>query len=93
MTRLAAFAFVGEAAWQVVLLLYLPRLPWILPGLLLLPFALRRGRRAVLVPLAAGALIWLFPVMGFVPPRPLARPPGPSLRRISRSALGGRYRR
>ncbi len=80
---LAAFAFVGEEAWPVVLLLYLPRLPWILPGLLLLPLALRRGRRALLLPLAAGALIWLFPLMGFVPPRLPARPAGPTFRVLS----------
>jgi endonuclease/exonuclease/phosphatase (EEP) superfamily protein YafD len=69
---LALFAFVGENAWPVVVLLYLPRHPWLVPGLLLLPFALRRGRRALLVPLAAGALLWLFPIMGFVIPRPVA---------------------
>lgn len=80
---LAAFALVGEEAWPVVLLLYLPRLPWILPGLALLPFALRRGRRPLLVPLAAGALVWLFPLMGFVLPRLPARPAGPAIRVLS----------
>ncbi len=80
---LAAFALVGEEAWPVVLLLYLPRLPWILPGLLLLPLALRRGRRTLLAPLAAGALVWLFPVMGFVLPRLPARPAGPVIRVLS----------
>ncbi len=80
---LVAFAFVGEQAWPVVLLLYLPRLPWILPGLLLLPLALRRGRRALLVPLATGALVWLFPVMGFVLPRLPARAAEPAIRVLS----------
>lgn len=69
---LALFSFVGENAWLVVLLLYLPRHPWLVPGLLLLPFALRKGRRGLLVPLAAGALLWLFPIMGFVLPHPVA---------------------
>lgn len=80
---LALFALVGEASWVVVLILYLPRHPWIVPGLLLLPFALRAGRRALLIPLAAGGLLWLFPLMGFVPPR-LAPPPAkPAIRVLS----------
>jgi len=80
---LALFAFVGEGAWPVVLLLYLPRHPWIIPGLLLLVFALRRGRRALLWPLALGAAVWLFPLMGFVAPRNAPPPPGPVLRVLS----------
>ena len=79
----ALFAFVGERAWPVVVLLYLPRHPWVLPGLMLLPFALRPGRRALLWPLALGAAIWLFPVMGFVVPVHVARTPGPVLRVLS----------
>jgi len=78
-----SFAFVGERAWPVVLLLFLPRHPWVLPGLLLLPFALRPGRRALLWPLALGAAIWLFPIMGFVAPGSVARTPGPVLRVLS----------
>ena len=80
---LASFAFVGETSRPVILLLYLPRHPWLGPGLLLLPFALRRGRRALLVPLAAGALVWLFPIMGFVLPRPVASGPQARLRVLS----------
>lgn len=80
---LALFAFVGESAWPVVILLYAPRLPWILPGLLLLPFALRARDRTLLVPLAVGTLIWLFPLMGFVVPSRLAPPSGPTLRVLS----------
>jgi endonuclease/exonuclease/phosphatase (EEP) superfamily protein YafD len=80
---LASFAFVGENAWLVVMLLYLPRHPWLVPGLLLLPFALRRGRRRLLVPLAVGALLWLFPLMGFVLPHPVASGSQPRLRVLS----------
>jgi vancomycin resistance protein VanJ len=55
----------------------------ILPGLALAWPALRSGRRLQLVPLAAGALLWLFPFMGFVFPRPVAQPSGPVLRVLS----------
>ncbi len=80
---LALFGLVGERAWPVVLLLYLPRLPWIIPGVLLLPLALHRGRRVLLVPLAVGALLWTFPLMGFVLPLPASRPQGPTFRLMS----------
>lgn len=80
---LALFALVGERSWVVVPLLYLPRHPWIVPGLLILPSALRPGRRALLIPLAAGTLVWLFPLMGFVPPRLTRRPVGPGIRVLS----------
>jgi endonuclease/exonuclease/phosphatase (EEP) superfamily protein YafD len=80
---LALFRFVGESAWPVVLLLYLPRHPWLLPGLILVPFAVRRGRRALLWPLGLGALLWLFPLMNFALPQPLHRPEGPTLRVLS----------
>jgi endonuclease/exonuclease/phosphatase (EEP) superfamily protein YafD len=80
---LALFEWVGEGAWPVVLLLYFPRHPWIVPGLLLLPFALRRGSRALLWPLAVGAAVWLFPVMGFVAPGHRPPPSAPTLRVLS----------
>jgi len=79
----ALFALVGESWWPVVVMLYLPRHPWILPGLVLLPFALRPGRRALLWPLALGALLWLFPIMGFAPPRLNAGSAGPAIRVLS----------
>lgn len=84
---LALFRYVGETAWPVVLLLYLPRHAWVLPGLALLPFALRPGRRALLGPLVLGTLVWLFPLMGFVLPGLGPRPPGPTLRVLSYNAL------
>ncbi|HZX95954.1 MAG TPA: endonuclease/exonuclease/phosphatase family protein [Myxococcales bacterium] len=80
---LLLFRFVGETAWPVVLLLYWPRAIWLAPGLALLPFALRRGRRALLVPLAAGTLLWMFPVMGFVVPFPRGGSGSPTLRILS----------
>ena len=80
---LALFVLVGEGSPFVLLLLYLPRVLWILPGLLLLPFSLRPGRRALLAPLAVGALVWLFPIMGFVPPRPWHRGTEPTIRVLS----------
>jgi len=83
----ALFRFVGETAWPVVLLMYLPRHAWVLPGLALLPFALRRGRRMLIWPLALGALVWLFPLMGFVLPRLAPPPPGPTLRVLSYNTL------
>lgn len=76
---LALYQFVGEEAWPVLLLLYLPRHVWLLPGLALLPAASRPGRRALLWPLGAGALLWLFPIMGFVLPGG-APAGGPALR-------------
>ncbi len=84
---LALFRFVGETSWPVVLLMYLPRHAWIVPGLALFPFALRRGRRAVVWPLALGALLWLFPLMGLVLPRLAPRPSGPTLRVLSYNTL------
>jgi endonuclease/exonuclease/phosphatase (EEP) superfamily protein YafD len=80
---LALFELIGENAWPVVLLLYLPRFLWIIPGLVLLPFALRWGRRALLFPLAIGALFWLFALAGFVLPRPSPVADGPKLRVLS----------
>jgi vancomycin resistance protein VanJ len=67
----------------VVILLYAPRHPWIIPGAFLLPFALRARHRTLLVPLTVGTLIWLFPLMGFVFPHRLTRPSGPTLRVLS----------
>lgn len=84
---LALFRLVGETAWPVVLLMYLPRHAWIVPGLVLLPFALRRGRRSLIWPLALGSLVWLFPLMGFVLPRLASRPPGPICRVLSYNTL------
>lgn len=80
---LVLFAVVGEDAWPVLLLLYLPRHPWVIPGLALLPFALRPGRRALLLPLGLGALVWLFALMGFVPPHRSPPAGGPTLRVLS----------
>ena len=80
---LLLFARVGEGAWQVVLLLYLPRHLWLLPGLLLIWPAAQRGRRWLLLPLGAGFLLWLFPIMGFVPPHPTGRAGGPRVRVLS----------
>ncbi len=80
---LLLFPYVGEAAWQVVLLLYLPRHLWLLPGLLLLWPASRRGRRRILLPLGAGFLLWLFPVMGFVLPHLTTPAGGPRVRVLS----------
>ncbi len=84
---LALFRYVGETSWLVVLLMYLPRHAWIVPGLALLPLALRRGRRAVLWPLAVGTLVWLFPLMGFVLPHFGPRPSRPTVRVLSYNTL------
>ena len=86
---LALFAFVGEGAWPVVLLLYLPRPLLLLPGLALLPFALRRERPALRWSLAGGGLLWLFPVAGFVLPWPVRTPIGPTLRVLSYNTTQG----
>lgn len=79
----ALFRLLGERAWPVVLLLYLPRFPLVLPGLVLLPLALCRGRRALLVPLGVAFALWLFPLMGLALPGPARRPAGPVLRLLS----------
>lgn len=86
---LLLFARVGEHSWAVVLLLYAPRHLWIVPGLVLLPFALRRGRHALLFPIAAGTLLWLFPLMGFVLPHPAPRSKGPAIRVLSYNTTHG----
>ena len=77
------FSRFGETAWPVVLLLYLPRHLWLLPGLMLLWPACRSGPRAVFFPLAAGFVLWLFPIMGFVLPFPKAQATGPAVRVLS----------
>lgn len=86
---LLLFARVGERSWMVVLLLYAPRHLFVVPGLLLLPFALRRGRRALLWPLGAGTLLWLFPLMGLVLPHPAPRAAGPAIRVLSYNTTHG----
>jgi vancomycin resistance protein VanJ len=86
---LILFDRVGEHSWAVVLVLYAPRHLWILPGLALLPFALRRGRRALLWPLAAATLVWLFPLMGFVLPHQAPHSVGRTIRILSYNTTHG----
>jgi endonuclease/exonuclease/phosphatase (EEP) superfamily protein YafD len=86
---LTLFVFVGEESWLVVLGLYLPRLLLLLPALPL-AWAARRGDRRVLRGLVlAGALLWLFPVAGFVLPWPAPAVQGPTLRVLSYNTTQG----
>ncbi len=61
---LLALRQVGEANHGLALLLFAPPTLWLLPGLLLLPFALIWSWRS-LPPLAAAALVILGPFMGW----------------------------
>lgn len=54
----------GDRWWPATLLLYAPRWPLLLPGMLLVPAALFLGRRLLLPQLLAVA-VTLIPVMGF----------------------------
>lgn len=71
----AAMHRLSDVWWPATLMLFAPRWIWALPLLLLVPAALRRGRRLLWV-LALAALVLLVGVGGFVLPTPstLGRP-------------------
>lgn len=60
---LVIYRTMGDRTWWGTVLIYSGRWPWILPVLLLLPFALA-WRRTALVPLGVGALLVAGPIMG-----------------------------
>lgn len=87
---MALFAKVGEHAWPVVILLYLPRLLWLVPAPVLLAVAVKRRRPAALVATLLGCALWLFGLSGFVLPAPLPAPSGPTLRVLSFNTTHGK---
>lgn len=81
LTLLLALRHVGETHHGLALLLFAPPTLWLLPGLLLLPFALIWSWRALPL-LAAAAWVVLVPFMGWQPERgapPAADYAAPSL--------------
>lgn len=78
-----ALSHVGEAFWLTGIALYLPRVLFLAPCVVLVPaaFALKLPR-ALMVQLTA-ALLVLFPLMGFVMPRPRASADATGLRVMS----------
>lgn len=61
--------YLSDRWWPATVLLYFPRWPWLLPLLILLPRAARRGRKLWVAPLLTGLFI-LGPGMGFNIPVP-----------------------
>ncbi|HEX6276758.1 MAG TPA: endonuclease/exonuclease/phosphatase family protein [Polyangiaceae bacterium] len=85
-TLLAAalvFRFVGERWWVSGVVMFLPRLAFALPLLVLVPLLFVLGERRVLHAQAVSVLLVLFPLMGFVLPGPAPATSGPVLRLLS----------
>lgn len=79
-----ALRFVGEGAWLTTALLYLPAIAFALPLPVLIGWMWRRGYRAWLAVHLVALWALVFPLMGFVWPRTLARDPaGPVMRVLS----------
>ncbi len=80
---IAAFRFIGEGSWILLLALYFPRLLFAVPLLLLLPLTWWKcSRRWLLAPMAA-ILLCLFPLMGLTFHFPTPRPSGNGMRIVS----------
>ncbi|HEX6272901.1 MAG TPA: hypothetical protein VFZ53_07675, partial [Polyangiaceae bacterium] len=77
------FRFVGERWWVSGVVMFLPRLAFALPLLVLVPLLVVLGERRVLYAQAASVLLVLFPLMGFVLPGPAPATSGPVLRLLS----------
>ncbi len=87
----AALWFVGEAWWVSVVGLYLPRIGFALPlPFLIVALVLFRMRRLLWLQ-ASSAFVIVFPLMGFVFPRPtFARRDHPTMRVLSYNVNSGR---
>jgi vancomycin resistance protein VanJ len=81
---------VSDVWWPATLLLFAPRWIWLLPLVVLLPWALLRRPRLLWV-LAATVPVWLLGVAGFVPPTParLQAAEMPSELRVLTYNIGG----
>lgn len=74
---------VGERWWLTALLLYVPRVIFALPLLVLVPLLVTLGLRRLLWTQAAAFVVLLFPLLGFVLPHGRTRARGPSIRLLS----------
>ncbi|HKP63963.1 MAG TPA: endonuclease/exonuclease/phosphatase family protein [Polyangiales bacterium] len=80
---LLALRFVGDHFWFTGVALYVPRVLFGLPILLFIPLLLWMGMLRLLWTQLAAALIVMFPLMGFVLPRPIASAGAEPLRVLS----------
>ena len=80
---IAALRYVGEDFWLTGVALYLPRVFFLAPCLVLLPFAFALRLPRVLAVQLVAALLVVFPLMGFVMPHPRASANGPQIRVMS----------
>jgi endonuclease/exonuclease/phosphatase (EEP) superfamily protein YafD len=78
-----ALAVVGEKHWLTTLLLYVPRVIYALPLLVLTPALWLCRARRLWWTQAAAALLVLFPLMGLVMPWPAPSARGPTLKLLS----------
>ena len=60
----AVFVLLPNDGWFSTVLLYAPRWPWVLPPVLLLPFALFKKRRKALIPVGLSFLLIVWPIWG-----------------------------
>jgi endonuclease/exonuclease/phosphatase (EEP) superfamily protein YafD len=74
---------VGERWWLTELLLYVPRVAFALPLVVLVPVLVAQGLRRWLWTQAAAFVVLLFPLLGFVLPHGRTRAQGPSIRLLS----------
>jgi len=87
----ALFLLVGERHWLTAALLYVPRIAFGAPLLVLVPALWLTRRRLLWTQVVAFALL-LFPLMGFVLPGPRPRAHGQTLRVLSHNVDTGRLR-
>jgi endonuclease/exonuclease/phosphatase (EEP) superfamily protein YafD len=80
---LLSLRFVGDHFWFTGVAMYLPRAIFGLPCLVLVPLCLLLGMPRLLWTQLAAAVLVVFPLMGFVVPRPIASASGTSLRVLS----------
>jgi endonuclease/exonuclease/phosphatase family metal-dependent hydrolase len=80
---LLALRFVGDHFWFTGVAMYLPRAMFGLPLLVFVPLLLWLGRLRLLWTQLAAAVIVVFPLMGFVMPRPIASAGTSALRVLS----------
>lgn len=78
-----AFRWIGERWWVTSVGLFLPRIGFVAPLLVLVPLILVLRRRSLLWSQALAAFLALFPLMGFVLPGPASSVAGPTLRVLS----------
>jgi vancomycin resistance protein VanJ len=83
MGSLLALRFVGDHFWLTGVAMYLPRVLFGLPCLVFVPVLLWLGMQRLLWTQLVAAVIVVFPLMGFVVPRPIASAGAEPLRVLS----------